>query len=115
MDQVLAALGNADRISIIEVLLARGPQSQVQLCAVLGEEVGTMSKRIHVLLAAGIVARDRPRGDCYLPDPDATRRLLQSAALLELAIAEARAAKARDAAERLRRLHLRPVSDQESA
>jgi DNA-binding Lrp family transcriptional regulator len=115
MHVLFNALANSERVQVIERLLRYGPQSQAQLCEALGEVEGTMSKRVRVLLHAGIVSRDSPRGNCYVTDPDATIRVLKAAADLDLAIAEIKAASARERVARLRRLQLRPVDDEESA
>ena len=115
MERLLEALSHPLRLRIVVSLLRHGPQTQGALVARLSEEKGTVSKHVKVLLDAGLLGRDRPRGSCYVVRDEATLRVLRAAADLATAIASAEAEAAERGAREVGRLGLRSLGPREEA
>jgi hypothetical protein len=95
MEQVLSALGRADRVSVVIWLLKHGPARQVEIQKALSEErgvkvnSGALTPILRPLLDAGILERQRPRGPISIRDAPRIATILREAALIAHDRAEA--------------------------
>jgi DNA-binding transcriptional ArsR family regulator len=62
VDKMFGALADAVRRRVVEELGSR-PRRAGELAAAAGTSASTMSRHLRVLLAAGVVADERPRND----------------------------------------------------
>lgn len=65
MDDVFGALADPTRRHVVQ-LLGRRPHRAGELAAAAGTSAPAMSRHLRVLLAAGVVADERPPGDARL-------------------------------------------------
>lgn len=99
-----AALGHPDRMRIVFELLDGPPLSSSALAERLEIPAATLSRHMHLLASAGVVARTSGRRSPWaLGDADPVRALLLAAHELAVANARSEADQAVEGAQRLRR------------
>lgn len=110
LEDLFGALAGSElRLRIIEALIQHGPMKQKDLGTHLDALPGSMSKAMKELFDAGLLTRDRPRGECTLAYPASTSRFIQAGADLASEIARDRASAASARAARLRGQPLKVV------
>jgi len=120
VEQVLAALGHADRIGVDLWLLEHGPKRQVEILGAIEKErgqsvnSGAVTFLIKPLLDAGVLQRDRPRGPIAVRDPDRTVAILRAAASIADEHADVGKRRAATDFENLRRALIREAPEEEA-
>jgi DNA-binding PadR family transcriptional regulator len=115
VEKLLSALGQRDRLLVVVWLLRTGPMRQVEIQRRLAEHrgkpvnPGEVSALLKPLLDAGIVVRERARSPIAVRDRQQVARLLQAAAALSRAHAEANRASAESDSDELRRALLHQI------
>lgn len=108
--QALGSRVSREALDLLLVLL-ESPAAVEELVERTGISSSTASRRLDDLALAGLVTRSRPRDPYAVACPDPTRRFLEAASELSIAVLTARLESEQELGRRVRKTRFRPQED----